>query len=568
MKNKLSIVCVLLLIAMQTYAQKEKKVSFIGGARSVMANNLLSVTDTAGLDSSTAKRNNGGYALIDLGVNIKPNKNTEILGMFRIKNNFGGFWGSGVTFDVRQLTLKGVVANALRYQLGDINIKQTPFTLYNQHADAIENMPDIFALQRNIVNYEKFYTRNTWRAQGANIDFGFTFKNYVKELNVTAFTTRVNATNFANVPERLMSGAVLQAVQSKHFQVSFNTNNIYDVKGTVKDSNTFYNNVHSLDATYTGSIKQLPISLHTEIGQSNYNYSADTTAPHLQDYFAHAYANITLVKQHLSARIGYINTGAEYRSIGAQSKDINYNALPLYYDRYTNTQSARPLSLLDVIANENIYARTINSKWMQENNIYNNAMPFGIATNNRLGAYAQLQYNNNILAKVSYYNLREIKGQGTLALRNFNLINANVKVPLHIYLKTKNKLELTAGTQMQMITRTSSVVIENTDFKASQTNVGITYEVFKNFDVMAGVVMQKTKGVDFTAERNSFTEAIYFNKADYNLNQNLAALGVRYNFSPKIYLSGIYQNTTYKDALHNNADFGINQFNIIYNMLF
>ena len=74
-------------------AQKERKVTFVGGARSVMTNNRLVVNDTLAADTSTALRYTGGCALIDLGVNIKPNKNTEILGMFRIRNGFGGFWG-------------------------------------------------------------------------------------------------------------------------------------------------------------------------------------------------------------------------------------------------------------------------------------------------------------------------------------------------------------------------------------------------------------------------------------------------------------------------------------------
>jgi hypothetical protein len=568
MKHIIYIITFTVLSALQAFAQKEKKVTFVGGARSMMTSNVLNVADTAGVDTSTAKRNNGGYALIDLGINIKPNKNTEILGMFRIKNNFGGFWGSGVTFDIRQLSLKGVVANALRYQLGDINIKQTPFTLYNHHADAIENMPDIFAMQRNIVNYEKFYTRNTWRMQGVNIDFGFTFIKAIQELNVTAFTNRINATNFANVPERLMSGGVVEIVQSKKWKAAFNANYIYDVKGTVLDSNTFHNNVQSLDANFADSIKGLPIALHAEVGQSNYLYSADANAPNLQDYFAHVSATTTFPKQHLKAKLGYLNVGPNYRSIGAQSKDINYNSLPVFFDRYTNAQIIRPLSILDVISNENIYNRTITSKWMNENNLYNNAMPFGLATNNRLGGYAELEYNNNIKVKLSYHQLREITGQGTPSLRSFNIVNTNIKVPLNYYLKTNNKLELTAGAQMQSIKRNSSDNVENTDFTSNNIHGGLTYELFKNFDVMGAFLITNTTGVDFTTERNNYSEITYFNQQNYSVQQSLSAFGMRYNFSPKIYLSGFYQVAYYKDALYKNANFGNKQFNIIYNMLF
>ena len=167
-------------------AQNDKKVNFIGNARSLLNTNILGVSDSLP-DTVSVKKNNGGYALMDMGVLIKPNKSTEIMGMFRIRNEFGGFWGSGVSFDVRQLWLKGVVANAFRYQLGDINLKQTPFTLYNHHADQIDSLPTIFDLQRNIVSYERFYFKNnTWRMQGANVDFGFTFsKAYIVSLTAS-----------------------------------------------------------------------------------------------------------------------------------------------------------------------------------------------------------------------------------------------------------------------------------------------------------------------------------------------------------------------------------------------
>jgi hypothetical protein len=48
----------------------------------------------------------------------------------------------------------------------------------------------------------------------------------------------------------------------------------------------------------------------------------------------------------------------------------------------------------------------------------------------------------------------------------------------------------------------------------------------------------------------------------------MKAIGFRYNFTPKIYMSAIYQKGAYIDALRLHADYKINQFGIIYNMLF
>ncbi len=568
MKSKLLILLIVLTAGINSYAQKEKKVTFVGGARSVMTNNYLSVIDTLLQDTTTAKRNTGGYALVDLGINIKPNKNTEILGMFRIRNAFGGFWGSGVTYDVRQLYIKGVIANAVRYQLGDLNIKQTPFTLYNHHADALDSLPTVFNLQRNIVNYEKFYMNNTWRMQGANVDFGLNFNKYISAINTKGFITRINATNFANVPERLMGGAVIDVLQSNHFKIGYNLNSVFDVVGTVRDSNAFRNTVHTVDAKYTGVLAKQNVTIAGEVGKSNYRYTLDTIAPKLNDFFVHTNATIAFAKYFTKATIGYINVGPEFRSIGAQSKDVNYNAQPSYYDRYTNTQALRPLGLIDVIGNENIYTRTVTSKLMPANNLFNNAMPYGLATFNRAGAYAQLHYKKDIDANIAYYNLSELKGQGTLALRKFNVVKFTAKVPLHVYLKTKNKLELQAGASLQNTVRNSTEILENVSYKNTQTTFGLTYELFKDFDVIAGYISQNTKGNDFIADRNSFTEVTYYNLQNYNVQQNIKAFGVKYNFTNKIFLSTIFQQAKYTDALHHNANFGINQFGIIYNMLF
>ena len=565
-----SILCatMLLLNAMDTFAQKDRKVTFIGGARSIMTNNQLVVNDTLLADTATAKRNTGGYALIDLGVNIKPNKNTEILGMFRIRNGFGGFWGSDVTFDVRQVYLKGIVANTLRYQLGDLNLKQTPFLLYNYHADAIDSLPEIFNLQRNIINYEKFYMNNTWRMQGANVDFGLTFKDVIKEVNFTGFLTRMNATNFATVPDRLMAGGVIDVVQSKKFRIGYNVNSVFDVLGTVKDSNVFSNNVQSIDASFTTKVGAQKLTLAAEIGNSHYKYTLDTLAPHLKDYFAHAHATIELPKYNLRATLGYLNVGPEYRSIGAQSRDVNYSSLPAFYDRYTNSQIARPLSLFDVITNDNLYNRTVTSRLMEGNNLFNNAMQYGIATFNRVGLYGNVHYKKNIDANISYYNLSEIKGQGTLALRKFSILKLNAMAPLHTYLKLKNKLEIQVGAMWQNTSRNSSSAVENVSLQNTMANVGLRFEVFKDFDLLAGFILQNTSGDDFIAERNDFSEVTYFNQQKYDANQQMTGLGIRYNFTPKIFISAIYQQGMYVDGLRNTADYKINQFNIIYNMLF
>ena len=108
-------------------AQDDKKISFTGAARGLYYGDKLTQDDQTP-DTVTAPKLNSGHVMVDLGVNIRPNKNTEILGMVRVRNDYGGFWGSGVTFDVRQLYIKGLIGGIFKYQLGDFNYRLSRYT--------------------------------------------------------------------------------------------------------------------------------------------------------------------------------------------------------------------------------------------------------------------------------------------------------------------------------------------------------------------------------------------------------------------------------------------------------
>ena len=93
-----------------------------------------------------------GHTLVDLSANIKPNNNTYIRSSIRVRNEYGGFWGSGVTFDLRELYLRGLISNSIRYQIGDMDYKMTPFTFYNNSERFYSNSLDIFGIYNDIID--------------------------------------------------------------------------------------------------------------------------------------------------------------------------------------------------------------------------------------------------------------------------------------------------------------------------------------------------------------------------------------------------------------------------------
>lgn len=568
MIKKILFTLLLIVNCILIFGQTDRKINFIGGARSLLNTNTISVSDSLP-DTVSVKKNNGGYAIMDLGVLIKPNKNTEVMGMFRIRNEYGGFWGSGVSFDVRQLWLKGVVGNALRYQLGDINLKQTPFTLFNHHSDQIDSMPAIFNLQRNIVSYDRFYmNNNTWRMQGANVDFGFSFSKVIKELNFSGLITRLNATNFSTISERLMAGSSVDLIQSKYLELGYNVNSIFDIKGTIADSNVFKNTIHTIDWNIKKELNGGLFSIKGETGTSKHYYSKDTLAPNLSDYFVHVYAQYFIPKWKITITTGYLNVGPDFRSIGAQSKDINYNAIPTFYNRYTNAQVIRPISLFDVIGNENIYNRTVTPSMMQTSEVYNNVLPYGLATNNRIGGYGRVQFKtkNEIAINAEYFNLNEIRGQGSFSLKKFENYKLYLSIPVGKLLNHSKNISVQGGVNLQNTKRNSTEYIENIKLQSLQFNGGFRWELFKNFDLLGGYISRKTTGNEFTSTRNTYNEITYFNISNFNLNQEIIAGGIRYNFGTNTYLCLLFQNTKYLDKTKTMASFEMKQFGIIYSI--
>ena len=111
MKN-ITLTILVLLFILQAKSQNEK-FQINGTARSYLFSNELKIDNS--IDSITPRKSNYGHNLLDLGISVFPNTQTEVIGIFRIRNELGGFWGGGVSFNVRQLTLKGVANNVVRY---------------------------------------------------------------------------------------------------------------------------------------------------------------------------------------------------------------------------------------------------------------------------------------------------------------------------------------------------------------------------------------------------------------------------------------------------------------------
>ncbi len=566
--NNWLLLTLILGYGVNTFAQSSK-VKFNGVGRSYINTSTIS-GNVMKNDSITGSKVNNGVNTLDLNFNITPNKTNEIVALARIENKFGGFWGSGLTLSFRQLYLRGIIANVIRYRLGDIYVKNSPYTTYNPIREDSYNEADIFHMYKDWVYYDNFHQKDYWHLQGGHVDFGFTFKSLIKEVLVDGYIARNNSAVILTRPETLYSGAKITLVQSKFFDLTYHYANFFEMQPTKKTGTEFHNPVNTIDFNINLGNEKLKYKLLGELGASTVNMRNDSTYPKLKDNFMDIGAAIEWVPSGLTLKLSYRQVGADFRSAGAQSKRMNFMNNPLTFTQYTNAQINRPISLFDITKDENLYASTITNIMMQYNPKYENTMPYGLATPNRQGVNIKLNYGQpdkkiNLFADVNM--LEEIRGQGTNELRHFTSICAGMDINVNKFFDKEKIFKITAGIKMENTTRKGDT-ISKVDLKANLIDVGLQYEFAKKFDLLLGAKLLNANGNEFLPVRDNMNRINDFTPVTMDCKEILLGGGIRYRFSEQSYLTLQYLNFDYKDNKTNANNYNINQVIILYSMKF
>ncbi len=574
MKNKLHIVVgIVALVATQFVSAQEKdlrKVVFTGAARGLYYGDRIGQEVE---DSITIPRMNSGHTLVDLGMNIRPNRNTEIQGMVRVRNDYGGFWGSGVSFDVRQLYIKGVAGGVVRYQLGDINYKLSPYTLSNTQQEIITQGPVVFQQQTRLMNYDNFYAADSsWRQQGAAAEFGLQFAKYVKELQFHTVATRVRTTDFGSINDRLFAGYNVNLVQSSFLELGVNHVTLFDIEGTSRNLSTFHNPVTTGTLLLKKDIANWKMKVNVEAGTSKTYYENFEGSPETNGKIFDAKCLGANTSKGLFVEAGWKYVSSDFRSPGAQTKRVNYNYQPTSFGRITNDQVVRNLTAFDLMRESNAYNRQLSSNLMLIQPKYDNITPYGTATPNRQGLTVVAKYvvpSKVLEFSVTQLMLQETRGEGTLLPRKF--MRSEVKAVAHVSQRfgSKDKLfDVTVRFRNDNTSREAEENVRAVDLSTQIFSVGMEYEFRENWDLMLGVQQVKFNGFDYTAVRNNFSEIYNFKEYQTDGNEYMQAAGVRYRFSDKSSLSANLSSFKNTDAFDATQNYSIRQFMLLYQMNF
>lgn len=570
--KKLGIIFIWLASSTFVLAQSTgKRIWLSGQARNVMF--FDDYSKIGGTDSLTMPKLNSGHTMVDLAANIQPNENTFIHGMVRIRNDYGGFWSAGVTFDMRQLYLKGVIADRVRYQVGDINYKLSPYTLINNNHDLSNVFLDYSNIFTEIIDYDLFYNfSNSWRQQGAAVDFGLEFSKYFKELNFSGFVSRQNPSDFLSINERLLAGGNITLVQGDYGQLGLNYINMFDIVGTSDDSSQLQNPVITLSYDIRYDKEDFLVKLMGELGNSQTIVNNDTNAPVISDFFYDLGVGGLYKPMNVELTARYKNVGPQFFSPGAQTRRLDFSQNPLAYNRYGNNQQLRPVGIFDMLRDASIYNTTLNTGLGAFNPSFGNAMPYGEATPNRKGMIVNLKQTdeeNRWNAEIESGMLSEVSGQGTSALREFNYLNAKATLNVNEFLEGWEKeIKLSGSFWSETTTRNGNFDFEDVNLENSAFDVNLDVEVIKKGFLLVGYRMLNSEGNEFLAERNQYNEVDYHTGITANIQESLFMTGARYEFSEKSSLSFVWSSYDARYGALLRESYNLSSYAILFNMKF
>jgi hypothetical protein len=335
----------------------------------------------------------------------------------------------------------------------------------------------------------------------------------------------------------------------------------------------FKNNVQSIAAKEKITLVNHTLNIKAELGNSKVTFDNIAGAPTIPDgSFLDAGFDLHDKKQSWTIGGSYRSVETSFRSMGAQSRRVDFNMVAKEYPYYTNRESVRPPTILDILTDGNYYNMFLSPNLKVYNPAYENMLPYGKATPNRQGGEVQLGWSHakkqllKLGAEGAIYN--EITGQGTSNLRSFTHMEAYADLGLNELYKGKKKLHLGLYGRIQNTNRDGTEGIDNIDLKTSQLKVGVEFEIIPKLDLQFAAIFVNAKGNEYLAERDNFNEIIFYNAFKADLKETLYIGGVNYQFSKNNCLKLQFQQTNWGNQLLPENQYKISRFTVLYNLFF
>ncbi|MBX9853117.1 MAG: hypothetical protein K2X86_15345 [Cytophagaceae bacterium] len=578
---------VLFLLAGANIASYAQTVYFNGLGRALVTaerfnGNLLTPNPAGGrpdLDTASAKRGTGGYTIFDLGINAQPNEGLRASVILRVKNEFGGFYGDGSQLSFRQMRLDGVISKIVKYEIGDIDLGLTPYTVYNFDEVYHDYEADVFAIRRSVVHYENFNFGNKWRVQGAQASGTLKFGKGIEKIELRTFASRTRRTNFLSSPDRVLYGGRVSLVQSKFIQIGGTMVKFVDVMNTASSSLANYNNGVTTGDYKIGYINdKIDVALTGEIGFSKYSYDTNSVNVTKDDYFYDLGISGKYLPLSLKVFASYRNVGPDFSSPSAQTRRIYDAGLnPAIFKDFDNNSQIRQPGLFDRFTDESMRNLSISPLLMAYLPHYNSITPYGIATPNRKGITAGISYGDNekfLKADVIFDLLNEAVPVGANNnTRKFTGIKGGALFNLHKLINFEKTIALSFGIRNEDTELGGNNVL---DLKSTLIDAGLTWEVYKGLDILGGYKLINARGKAIAPQFNAYGQIIDYTNIttslyDYNdldIKEGVMAFGMRYRFGKNSYFTAQGHFADFVNNKNGSNNYNIRQLFLNYTMIF
>ena len=546
-------------------SQVKSKLWYDGNSRVIFNRDALEGT-IKDIDTVSTRSNGGGSTVLDLGFHFTPVDDIEIFSEIRLKNDFGGMWGNKSVVELRRLSAKGIVNNKIAFSIGDIYLKQTKFTLYNYEQELSQYEPSVFKFYRDYVNYENYYQSNYHRLQGLQTNFSYNMYNFIEQLDFDAFTARVRGVEWLGKPELLILGGSAMVRLSNKINLGSHYVNTFEVLSSSNGTVAYYNPVLNTQISYSGSVNDIPYKMLLEGGFSKRGWDGDSLAPEVKGNFIQASLHSKRINGELNLGFRYVDS--DFRSMGAQTRRIQYNNSTTTYPYYSNNYTQRKVSLLDVMSDPNVYNKNLSTSLMNYNPMYSSVTPYGDATPNRIGFTAKIS-NMNITdffsTNIQTQYFSEVIGQGTTQKRMLNKSALQSMLLLNKLLTTKKSLILEGSMNLETVNRAGED-FEKIDFTSILYSGSISYELIKNFKIIAGAKVFYAEGNEFIADRDKYDQINDYSNHIYDSKETILIAGLQHHFTEDIYFTMQYNQFNVLDKTNTYDEFSLGRLIFMFNM--
>ena len=555
----------LMLSPILVQSQVKSKLWYDGNSRVIFNRDALEGT-IKDIDTVSTRSNGGGSTVLDLGFHFTPVDDIEIFSEIRLKNDFGGMWGNKSVVELRRLSAKGIVNNKIAFSIGDIYLKQTKFTLYNYEQELSQYEPSVFKFYRDYVNYENYYQSNYHRLQGLQTNFSYNMYNFIEQLDFDAFTARIRGVEWLGKPELLMLGGSAIVRLSNKINLGSHYVNTFEVLSSSNGTVAYYNPVLNTQISYSGSVNDNPYKMLLEGGFSKRGWDGDSLAPEVKGNFMQASIHSKRINGELDLGFRYVDS--DFRSMGAQTRRIQYNNSTTTYPYYSNNYTQRKVSLLDVMSDPNVYNKNLSTSLMSYNPMYSSVTPYGDATPNRIGFTAKIS-NMNITdffsTNIQTQYFSEVIGQGTTQKRMLNKSALQSMLLLNKLLSTKKSLILEGSMNLETVNRAGED-FEKIDFTSILYSGSISYELIKNFKIIAGAKVFYAEGNEFIADRDKYDQINDYSNHIYDSKETILIAGLQHHFTEDIYFTMQYNQFNVLDKTNTYDEFSLGRLIFMFNM--